>query len=203
VSFILDALRKSESERQRLGATGIADLPLGRRHAQPWWIIGIGILLVANLALLAVVMLRPRAESGPVAATNTQSNAAATARSTAVPVPPSTPAPLTSSLADAAAPPHIEYETVDRETMEAASAPLDGPTLVRSATHDNLPPDSLPTLRLDMHVYSSQRNSRFVMINMRKYLEGQVLQEGPTVEHISDSGVMLSYQGKSWEIDRP
>jgi len=197
VSFILDALRKSESERQRLGSAGIADLPLGRRRTQPWWVIGIAILLLANLALLAVVMLRP-ADPAPAGA---QPQIAAIAP-TAAAAPTAVARPqIASTLADDASPPLVEYETVDRATMEAASAAPDGPTLVRS-TGASLPPDSLPPLRLDMHVYSQQRDARFVLINMRKYAEGQTLQEGPVVQHITETGVVLHYQNKTWELDR-
>jgi general secretion pathway protein B len=204
VSFILDALRKSESERQRLGGTSIADLPLGRRRAQPWWIVGIAILLIANFVMLAVVMLRPNAEPGaePVASVAPPAPTQPVAAAPAIPAPARTP-----SLAEDALSPEIEYETVDRAVMEAASAVPEGPTLVRSATEiateANLPPDSLPPLRLDMHVYSPKRDGRFVFINMRKYFEGQVLQEGPTVEHITQGGVILSYQSNRWELDRP
>jgi general secretion pathway protein B len=215
VSFILDALRKSESERQRLGGTSIADLPLGRRRAQPWWIVGIAILLLANFIMLAVVMLRPSVETDaePVAASSTPTQPAATGAARARTSSPATsPTPsiepsLAPSLAEDALSTEVEYETVDRAVMEAASAVPEGPTLVRSAsevaTEANLPPDSLPPLRLDMHVYSPKRDGRFVFINMRKYFEGQAIQEGPTVQHITEGGVILSYQSKRWELDRP
>jgi general secretion pathway protein B len=204
VSFILDALRKSESERQRLGGTSIADLPLGRRRAQPWWIVGIAILLIANFIMLAVVVLRPDAE--PVASIAPSASTQPVAVAPVAAAPARTPS-LAPSLEQDALSPEIEYETVDRAVMEAASAVPEGPTLVRSAseiaTEANLPPGSLPPLRLDMHVYSQKRDGRFVFINMRKYLEGQALQEGPTVEHITPSGVVLNYQSKRWELDRP
>ena len=208
MSFILDALRKSESERQRLGGTSIADLPLGRRRAQPWWIVGIAILLIANFIMLAVVMLRPSVEAGaePVASVAPPASTQAVAVAPVVAAPARTPT-LAPSLEEDALSPEIEYETVDRAVMEAASAVPEGPTLVRSATEiateANLPPGSLPPLRLDMHVYSPKRDGRFVFINMRKYLEGQALQEGPTVEHITPNGVVLNYQSKRWELDRP
>lgn len=208
MSFILDALRKSESERQRLGGTGIADLPLGRRRAQPWWMIGIAVLLIANFVLLAVVLLRPDA-APEVVASNATITTPAPAPAANPPHPVQQPQAAlpaaTASLADDAMPPQIEYDLVDRATMAAASAVPDGPTLVRPLpTYGGAAaPDSLPPLRLDMHVYSPQRANRFVFINMRKYFEGQQLQEGPQVEHITATGVVLSHQGRRWEVDRP
>jgi general secretion pathway protein B len=54
---------------------------------------------------------------------------------------------------------------------------------------------SLPDLRLDIHVYSGRPADRFVFVNMRKYLEGQTLSEGPTIERITADGVVLNNQG--------
>jgi hypothetical protein len=41
-----------------------------------------------------------------------------------------------------------------------------------------------------------------VYINMRKYHEGSVLQEGPTVERIRRDGVVLNYQGLRFILPR-
>jgi general secretion pathway protein B len=207
VSFILDALRKSESERQRLGGASIADLPLGRRHSQPWWVIAIALLLLANLIMLAIVMLRTDAEPTANTTAEVATSPPVTTSTQVAAIPQSVPARNSTLAEDAITDPYIEYDVVDRATMEAASAVPDGPSLVRSTQPANylaaVAPDSLPPLRVDMHVYSPKRDARFVFINMRKYLEGQTLSEGPLVEHITASGVQLSYQGKHWELDRP
>ena len=43
MSFILDALKKSEAERQRNHGPALAEVTYGpRRGSQPWWIIGLG-----------------------------------------------------------------------------------------------------------------------------------------------------------------
>jgi len=36
---------------------------------------------------------------------------------------------------------------------------------------------------------------RFVFVNMRKYVEGQTLAEGPTLEEITTDGVVLNHRG--------
>jgi len=53
MSFILDALRKSEHERQRSATPGIAQVPFGttRRELPTWAIALIGVLSLAVLAL--------------------------------------------------------------------------------------------------------------------------------------------------------
>lgn len=159
MSFILEALRKSESERQRLGTAAIADLPIGRpRRGQPWWVFALSALLLVNLVVLVVVLLRDKpASSTPIQvtpsttansiATTTQSTPAPTsAPHAAAPAPNSPALPTSASSAmdntsaarelqeTAAGAPHVEYETVPRTELEianaAASVPY-GPTLVR------------------------------------------------------------------------
>jgi len=59
MSFILDALKKSELERQRQTIPGLMDAgPLERRPRFPLWAIALVVLLGVNLAVLLVVLLR-------------------------------------------------------------------------------------------------------------------------------------------------
>jgi general secretion pathway protein B len=62
VSFILDALRKSEHERQRQAGPAIADLPVARATSRPpLTLLAVGALLAVNLAVLLYFMLRTEA----------------------------------------------------------------------------------------------------------------------------------------------
>lgn len=59
MSFILDALKKSENERQRKLGPSLADVRVRRKKSErPWWAVAIAALLVVNLAVLAIVLLR-------------------------------------------------------------------------------------------------------------------------------------------------
>lgn len=59
MSFILDALKKSENERQRQIGPSLADVTVVRRHAErPWWAVAVAALLVINLGVLLVVLIR-------------------------------------------------------------------------------------------------------------------------------------------------
>jgi general secretion pathway protein B len=59
MSFILDALRKSEQERQRQAGPGFAELrPAMARPVFPVWAVALGALLAINLVVLVVVMMR-------------------------------------------------------------------------------------------------------------------------------------------------
>ena len=61
---------------------------------------------------------------------------------------------------------------------------------------------AVPPLHLDVHVYSGTVAERFVFINMSKYREGERLQEGPTVEEITQTGVVLTHQGNRFLLTR-
>ncbi len=68
MSFILDALKKSENERQGQGSLGVADVAVARENPRApgwiWWLIG---LLGINLIVLMVVLLRPADPGEPPA----------------------------------------------------------------------------------------------------------------------------------------
>jgi general secretion pathway protein B len=55
-------------------------------------------------------------------------------------------------------------------------------------------------LNLDVHVYSEHPEERFVLINLKKYLEGERLQEGPQVDAITPEGVVLSFKGQKFQV---
>jgi general secretion pathway protein B len=59
MSFILDALKKSELERQRQSVPGLMDAgPLPKRARFPAWALALAALLAVNLAVLVVVLAR-------------------------------------------------------------------------------------------------------------------------------------------------
>lgn len=200
MSFILDALKKSEAERQRQNAPGIANIPEGgrRKNNSKWtWIIG-G-LLVVNLAVLAGIVLTPDDES---AATNA-ATPTVTAESGSELSPPS-------ENAAAAGPGAIETKPVADTTGSAVAA---GPVAAapRETTTAALPSFielqakgviQLPDMHLDIHVYSGQPADRFVFVNMSKYKESATLAEGPTVIEITPDGVVLEHHGNRFLLPR-
>ena len=59
MSFILDALKKSELERQRQNVPGLVDSGVARpRPRLPTWAIALGLLLGVNLLVLLFVLMR-------------------------------------------------------------------------------------------------------------------------------------------------
>jgi general secretion pathway protein B len=150
VSFILDALRKSEHERQRQAGPAIAEMPIARPASRLPVALGvIGALLAVNLAVLLYFMLRQDApevqREEAVPATTTAPAAAAPAPlPAAAAVPPAqtgaalVPAPTARELqplADVAAPtaaPPPQYEppsAPDPSLLPAPPAPRDAPAV--------------------------------------------------------------------------
>jgi general secretion pathway protein B len=60
----------------------------------------------------------------------------------------------------------------------------------------------LPEMRLELHVYSTKPQERFVFINGRKYKEGDSTQEGATVDEVTPDGVILNAHGNRFLLPR-
>jgi general secretion pathway protein B len=226
MSFILDALKKSEIERQRQSMPGLMDSPpVLRRGGLPLWAILLGALLAINIAVLIVVLMR---NGRPASASTSAARADTTAAHAApavddhfsplpsapvyapeIPVPPADQAPPYNTSAAPLAAPHVGASPAVPRLLRRPD-----PVLVEDAQADNeelLPSISelsltgaqaLPELHLDVHVYATRPADRFVYINMRKYHEGNTLQEGPVLERIRRDGAVLNYQGVRFLLPR-
>jgi general secretion pathway protein B len=157
MSFILDALKKSENERQRQIGPSLADIPIRRARAdRPWWAVAVAALLVINLGVLLIVLTRNRDDSAePAPQMTPQVNQPASApvqgatpppRAAATPtVAASAPAhvnPAVHSLADEAGVDSTAAEDeppYDPSIAQAALVP-DGPPVVRSVTPPTVAP---------------------------------------------------------------
>ncbi len=223
MSFILDALKKSEIERQRQTVPGLMDTRLSRRRKPlPFWALGLGALLAVNLLVLTFVLLRrgaPTAHAPPAASVHS-ADAPAPAQATV-------PAAEHFSPLDAAPvyAPEIPVAAADAapESAAASSPPRSSPHPIHRPdpvlSDAEIQPDNqevlptiseislagaqaLPDMHLDVHVYATRPADRFVYINMRKYREGSALQEGPILERIRRDGVVLNYQGLRFILPR-
>ncbi|MGH6885649.1 MAG: hypothetical protein ACREGK_06205, partial [Geminicoccales bacterium] len=102
MSFILDALRKSEIERQRQNGPTMAEFPIAREDRRlPVALIAIGFLLAVNLAVVLFFLLRdsrtPVAEAQQVATAPATGQAlqAAQSSSPGAPLPQADSPPMT------------------------------------------------------------------------------------------------------------
>ena len=78
MSFILDALKKSETDRQRQAAPALFEVKVAApRRKFPLWAVGLAVLLGVNVLVLGWLLLRrpgnsaaPLAQAAPAAAQN-------------------------------------------------------------------------------------------------------------------------------------
>jgi len=204
MSFILDALRKSEAERQQQATPGLATTRYEvTAKSRNRWIPVLAVVLVANLAGIGYVLLRERAVTPGAAPAAEPAEAAGALPLTRVRSLSREAAPLPPPGAPAAA-----KRTGTAADTQAADAPAPRPPAVTGAALPSLQQLasegvlSLPPLNIDIHVFSKNAEERFVFINMNKYREGQVLREGPTVEEITANGVVLNHRGSRFFLDR-
>ena len=79
MSFILDALKKSETDRQRQNGPALFEVRVAPpRNGLPLWAVGLAVLLAVNLVIVAWVLLRhPAAPDSAVTAQNASQQAPA------------------------------------------------------------------------------------------------------------------------------
>ena len=223
MSFILDALKKSESDRQRHSGPALFEVKVAPpRSALPLWAVAVAALLVVNLAIL-MWMLWPHpaarsADSSTAAATRAAQAPTAAAASTPARAPLSLTLPAASPPGAAPAlppaPGAASGAADNPDDYAPAAEPAAAPSLsnrVRRATADGVPlyqdaaataGASIPQLRLDLHVFAQRPQDRFVMINMHKLREGDSLPEGVHVDSITPEGAVLSYSGARFLLPR-
>lgn len=227
MSLILDALRKSEHQRQRQVGPGLAVVPESHGNRRPpTWILLIGGLLALNILVLGALFLTDR-RTGQVAVTPPAGSVTAPAptptqareeRLRAAPVTlPSSPArsdvrPLTTEITTPTSARSPGTEAAAPGTVDDAPRATTPAPAVERATEDARLPRfadlvvrgelNVPHMHLDIHVYSATVAERFVFINMRRYNEGQATQEGPRIERITADGVVMEFQGRRFFLSR-
>ena len=211
MSFILDALKKSETDRQQQGSAEFASVPTSPATSSvPRWLWVLGILLAINLAVLIGLLFKPDTATTPAAApARADTNNIPTAM---IAAPPSFEQQVAAAQRNA---PEQEMGIAIDET-EVRTSTFVKPVLISQnpsavAAADLYPSfqevqasgsSNLPELHLDIHVYSSEPEDRFVFINMVKLREGSELTEGPQVSEITPEGVVLEHQGQLFLLPR-
>jgi len=216
MSLILDALKKSEAERQRGEIPNLlSPLPsvsdsmvLDKASRMPWFIL-IAVLITAIVFAAYFYQksqIAPSPGNEPAAIVQTPApgikpepiehgNPVVAPKPVVVekPVELPAPAPVPSSPA------------VTIEQAPASPAVDETQASERIASLAEMPADQrqqLPPLKLSMHVYSPEANKRFAIIDGQRVNEGSVLGSA-VVEQIRQDGVVLSMQGQSYLLPRP
>jgi general secretion pathway protein B len=230
MSYILDALRKSEQERQ----PGTRARPGGPVHnvSLPWrggWLLVIGIILLLFLLAAAVVFWHStvsRISSEAAVAVTSPSVAATATPSAAEPVAAVAPPPVMavkreSPVRDLAEQTQVPVpvtskmpSTAPRRQVAAikqrSSSQADGHAVLLETDNtpllQQMPPEiqrAIPPMAVTIHVYSTQESQRILFINNREYHKGSLIEGGARVEAIVPDGAVLSYQGERFKLPRP
>lgn len=200
MSFILDALKKSETERQEQVGGEFSNVPSGSGEPQSFkWLWILALLLLVNAAILIGILMGPDrtadaprviepapVEPAPTAEPSFEEQIAAAKQSQP---PPTEAAP--------AAPRPREQQAVSRQSRPSSTDRI--LTIDEIRLNGSL---QLPDLHLDIHVYSDEPAERFVFINMVKHREQSRLEDGPVVTEITPDGVILKYQGTDFLLPR-
>ncbi len=212
MSFILDALKKSESDRQQQGSAKFTGVPTSPgAPSVPRWLWVVGILLAINLTVLIGMLLKPDTVATPSAVpalTGTSNSPIAETDSV-----PSFEEKVAAAQLN---PPEQQTREFSVEQPDTQTSTFVKPVLI-SQDPSAIPAaelypsiqevrasgtSNLPELHLDIHVYSSVPEDRFVFINMVKLREGSQLREGPQITEITPVGVVLEHQGQFFLLAR-
>ena len=208
MSFILDALKKSESERQQQSGAEFASVPTSSaepRRSHWFWLLGL--LLAVNLAVLVGILLRSASEPAVVVGSEALAPAVSETSSAGVEARQTFADQIATARQDRPEP--VPVPSRPETTVATESAPLQQPVAVTSKsplpTIDQLRLEGstdLPELRVDIHVYSENPAERFVFINMNKLREKSQLPEGPVIRTIRPDGVELEFRGRNFLLPR-
>lgn len=209
MSFILDALRKSETERQQQSDSEFATVPSGTDNpGMPRWLWVLGALLIVNAIVVTGLLFRPDAPA-PGAASPPVAEQTVAAAETA-----SAPRQSFAERIDAArqdqaetpepAAPVVRPDVAEPAAMQPAAAAQPDDPLLLPSVHEVVANGTLqlPPMHIDIHVYSDTPGDRFVFINMNKYRESDRLDEGPVIEQITRDGVVLTHLGTEFFLSR-
>jgi hypothetical protein len=172
MSFILDALRKSESERQRDSAPSLVRLPLARarRRTPVWTWLVIGVLALALAAVSAAWWFGNNSAPGVGDVTATES-----------------PRPVADS--DARATP-LSIPTAQQNLASDAAAPrpIDDLYAIDPA---------LPRYRLTLLQFNRANPAAgAAWIDGTRYDPGQRIDGGPELQGVRSDGAVLAYRGQ-------
>jgi general secretion pathway protein B len=224
MSFILDALKKSESDRLQRDTPGYSHVPdKGNEKSASQWIWIVVVLITINVVVLTIIFLKP--EGTPAVADS------AVPAETIATTPPVTAAARSEPVAErtiqqpdnrpnqaqvqrelpAAPRPTVQQPatSVRQDPAPAIAQPSEAvaqsDVIQTYATFSDLQVQgvlNLPDLHLDIHVFSELRDDRFVFVNMSKYKEHSNLDEGPEVVEITPEGVVLNHRGMTFLLPR-
>ncbi|EIJ44349.1 hypothetical protein BegalDRAFT_3541 [Beggiatoa alba B18LD] len=211
MSYILDALKKAERERE-LGKIPSIDstyppLFTETNHYSRWLIL---LTVIGLIGFISVAFFwQPNKLSNDMTVLPTDNSNTIPATPIARPSV-GTPSPL-AHQAQVSRVSETVHDTAP-PSMPAVSTPPTRPVSIPASPVVETAPvpsiaevpqylqQKLPELTINAHVYATEAKQRFVLINGRRYREGMSIQEGMTVEAIRPNDVVINYQQKRFRL---
>lgn len=215
MSYILDALRRAESERARGQVPRLHDQPplpaaAALRSAWPAWAWAALAGVILLLAAAALWWLWPRPMATPATVTAPGAVAAPPAAAPAAAAAPPPPAPATSPLlpqvVSAPAPAPVVPASAAAPAAAAVVAPAAAPAAAQPAAViklAELPADQRrewPNPALSGSVWSESAANRFVIVNGLLLHEGEAAAPGLIVERIGPKSVVMRWRDRRVEV---
>jgi len=248
MSYILDALKKADRERELAEVSqlqSVYPVMLNTYRQYPWLLIGI--IVTINIILLILLLwiktppVVPVEESKPIAQSESTESIHVSKINSTVQISSlqqqhsnqqfddNTASLLKSSelskqaqtIDNKAIKSTISNSTSPRQNTTNHLHSVNSPTLPAAQTSppqlldssvENIPflqkmspsfQKSVPTLEINVHVYSSNPQQRFVLINGRRYTEGMHIREGGILENIRTNDIIVSYKQQHFRLKRP
>ncbi|MDH5632833.1 MAG: general secretion pathway protein GspB [Gammaproteobacteria bacterium] len=194
MSYIHDALKRSEAERQKRQAEGRQQMDLADAMNSPI-ANTVRPRSLPNMAVLAVLLLG-LAGAGYYVLPGAESSARHEAAEPLKVLRPAVPGAAPSLPVVAAVP--ITPE-------KAGGASIDAPynSLPYYWEIDSLVRQRLGEMTVTIHVYADNPAQRFLFLNDREYRAGEATTTGVRVERIEPEGVVLSYNQHVFRLPRP
>ena len=206
MSYILDALRRADSERERGAIPGIHAQPVlpgsadgeAHRAAQPalWIAVGLSLALLGVWAWNRVGSDAPAELAQPAAAPIAAAAPAPAAVETAPTLPERSPAAARRTAAPA--PPAIARPAA-KPAAQAQAPNADN----RVYKLDQLPEDirrDLPAIALGGSIYSDNPANRFLIINGQTFRENEKVAADLTLEQIQLKAAVLRFRGYRYSV---
>lgn len=213
MSYILDALKKSDQERKQGDVPNLQTMHLAVAPEQknPWFIYALIVILLLALAFVIGIVMSPKKDA-ELSAVNRQEPLQA----------PNVRHGESSEIAKirqqktaiVKAEVVVEKTNMDEVSRYQETAPvLEEPNKVQRiklADISEVPylhelkayqQQLVPELSFAGHVYSSVAASRSVIINGRAMSEGEAIMQGMTVEQITSKGVVFRYNDIIFRVD--
>jgi general secretion pathway protein B len=193
MSFILDALRKSELERQRDSAPGLARSPVATiRRETPVWSWLLIVLLSLALAAVATAWWMRQRDAGVAAPAGQAVTAPSPAEAPEASGAASGAASPAAAMTAATAGPDATAGGADAGAAASSGDPRPISDLIRA--YPDLPRYALSFLEFN----AADPDSGSAWINGQRYYPGQVIEGGPALVGIRADGALLAYRGQAY-----